>query len=406
MSTELKIEYLPISALKPYEKNARKHKKLDVDNIAMSIERYGMNDAIGIWGKDNIIVEGHGRLEACKKLGIDTVPVVRLDHLTNDERREYAIAHNATAELSEWDLDILGEELAEIDLSGFDFDFGIDEPAELDDLEERERIFKERMASGELSEEDEEYQEFLQKFELKKTTDDCYTPTAVYDAVADYVAQKYNLEKNNFLRPFYPGGDYQSEKYKPTDVVVDNPPFSIIAEILKFYNDNDIKFFLFAPHLTVFSSSSFASCIICGVTVTYENKANVATSFITNLENCAFRSSPTLFHKVKEANGENLKQQRKELPKYTYPLSVVTSNMLTAYSRYGIDFEVGKDECYFIRQLDDQKKLKKALYGSGYLISERKKAEREKAEREKAEREKAERWELSDREKMIIKTLK
>lgn len=126
MSTELKIEYLPVSALKPYEKNARKHKKLDVDNIAMSIEKYGMNDAIGIWGKDNIIVEGHGRLEACKKLGIDTVPVVRLDHLTDDQRREYAIAHNATAELSEWDLDILGEELAEIDLSGFDFDFGIE----------------------------------------------------------------------------------------------------------------------------------------------------------------------------------------------------------------------------------------------------------------------------------------
>lgn len=126
MSTELKIEYLPVSALKPYEKNARKHKKLDVDNIAMSIEKYGMNDAIGIWGKDNIIVEGHGRLEACKKLGIDTVPVVRLDHLTDDQRREYAIAHNATAELSEWDLDILGEELAEIDLSGFDFDFCIE----------------------------------------------------------------------------------------------------------------------------------------------------------------------------------------------------------------------------------------------------------------------------------------
>ena len=98
MNIELKIEYLPVSALKPYEKNARKHKKLDVDNIAMSIEKYGMNDAIGIWGKDNIIVEGHGRFEACKKLGIDTVPVVRLDHLTDEQRREYAIAHNATAE--------------------------------------------------------------------------------------------------------------------------------------------------------------------------------------------------------------------------------------------------------------------------------------------------------------------
>lgn len=125
MNTELKIEYLPIGKLKPYEKNARKHKNLDVDNIARSIEKYGMNDAIGIWGKDNVIVEGHGRVEACKKLGIDMVPVVRLNHLTDEQRREYAIAHNATAELSEWDLDILGEELAEIDLAEFDFDLGL-----------------------------------------------------------------------------------------------------------------------------------------------------------------------------------------------------------------------------------------------------------------------------------------
>ena len=120
---ELKIEYLPIKALKPYEKNTRKHQKKDVDNIARSIEKYGMCDAIGIWGEQNIIVEGHGRLMACKQLGMTEVPCVRLDHLTDEQRREYAIAHNATAELSEWDLDILPDELTELDLSDFDFDF-------------------------------------------------------------------------------------------------------------------------------------------------------------------------------------------------------------------------------------------------------------------------------------------
>ena len=132
---ELKIEYLPVSALKPYEKNTRKHQKKDVDNIARSIEKYGMCDAIGIWGEKNIIVEGHGRLMACKQLGITEVPCVRLDHLTDEQRREYAIAHNATAELSEWDLDILPDELAELDLSDFDFDFGI-----VDEEEENEII--------------------------------------------------------------------------------------------------------------------------------------------------------------------------------------------------------------------------------------------------------------------------
>ena len=127
---ELKIEYLPVGSLKPYEKNTRKHQKKDVDNIAKSIEKYGMNDAIGIWGEQNIVVEGHGRLLACKKLGIKEVPCVRLDHLTDEQRREYAIAHNATAELSEWDFDLLSEELDDLDLSDFDFDFGIEDDEE------------------------------------------------------------------------------------------------------------------------------------------------------------------------------------------------------------------------------------------------------------------------------------
>lgn len=134
---ELKIEYLPIKALKPYEKNTRKHQKKDVDNIAMSIEKFGMLDPIGIW-KGNIIVEGHGRMLACKQLGMTEVPCVRLDHLTDEQRREYAIAHNATAELSEWDLDILPDELAELDLSDFDFDFGIEDEEEETEIVEDE----------------------------------------------------------------------------------------------------------------------------------------------------------------------------------------------------------------------------------------------------------------------------
>ena len=132
---ELKIEYLPIKALKPYEKNTRKHQKKDVDNIARSIEKYGMNDAVGIWGEDNIIVEGHGRVLACKQLGITEVPVVRLDHLTDEQRREYAIAHNVTAELSIWDDGFLVQELEDLDLSDFDFDFGIGKKSEKEEIE-------------------------------------------------------------------------------------------------------------------------------------------------------------------------------------------------------------------------------------------------------------------------------
>ena len=148
----LKIEYIDVDKLTPYERNTRKHTDKDIDIIAKSIEKYGFNDAIGIWGKKNIVVEGHGRLLAAKKLGMDKVPCVRLDHLTEQERREYAIAHNRSAEMSEWDYDFLPEEYEELDFEGFDFGFDFDfgdekdkeiiedEPPEVD--EENEPICK------------------------------------------------------------------------------------------------------------------------------------------------------------------------------------------------------------------------------------------------------------------------
>lgn len=129
MENNLKIEYIKIKDLKPYEKNARKHGDIDVEQIAKSIEKYGFNDPVGIWG-DNLIVEGHGRVLACKKLGITEVPCIRLDHLTDEERREYALLHNKTAELSEWDFDILAEEIGELDFDGIDVDWGLPEKSE------------------------------------------------------------------------------------------------------------------------------------------------------------------------------------------------------------------------------------------------------------------------------------
>lgn len=121
---ELKIEHLPIGSLRPYEKNNKKHQDFDIDQIVKSIDKYGMNDPVGIWGDKNTTVEGHGRVLACKKLGITKIPCIRLDHLTDEQRREYAIVHNKSSELAEYDFDNLADELAELDLSDFDFNFG------------------------------------------------------------------------------------------------------------------------------------------------------------------------------------------------------------------------------------------------------------------------------------------
>ena len=121
----LTIEVLKIKDLKPYAKNAKKHPKKQIEKIANSIEAFGMNDPIGIWGKDNLIVEGHGRVEALKQLGYDEVPCIRLDHMTDEERRAYTLAHNKVAE-SDWDFDLLNEEIDDIlsfDMEDFGFEF-------------------------------------------------------------------------------------------------------------------------------------------------------------------------------------------------------------------------------------------------------------------------------------------
>lgn len=144
MRTErLRVEYLPVGDLTPYERNARRHEKKDIDAIAASIVYAGFCDPIGIWGKQNLIVEGHGRLLAAQKLGMDSVPCIRLDHLDDEQRRAYALAHNRTAELSEWIMDIREEELAEIsdvDMSLFGFDMGAveddEQSVEEDDFDE------------------------------------------------------------------------------------------------------------------------------------------------------------------------------------------------------------------------------------------------------------------------------
>ena len=105
----LQIVYLSPGDLTPYEKNARKHSPADIEAIKKSILEDGFNDPVGIWGEQNTIVEGHGRTIAAQELGLDTIPCIRLDHLTDKQRREYMIRHNRTAELSAWDFQKLEE---------------------------------------------------------------------------------------------------------------------------------------------------------------------------------------------------------------------------------------------------------------------------------------------------------
>lgn len=116
----MKIEDISIEKLTMYDKNAKKHEEKDISIIKESIEKFGFNDPVGVWGENNTIVEGHGRVLAAKELGIKTIPCIRLDYLSDEERRGYTLAHNKTAEFSQWDFNILDAEIAE--LNNIDFE--------------------------------------------------------------------------------------------------------------------------------------------------------------------------------------------------------------------------------------------------------------------------------------------
>ena len=118
----LKIQYENINNIKPYKNNAKEHPKEQIEQIKKSIQEFGNNDPIAVWHDE--IVEGHGRYIALKELGESEIPIIRLDNLTDEQRKAYTLVHNKLTMNSDFDFDLLSEELdniIDIDMSDFDF---------------------------------------------------------------------------------------------------------------------------------------------------------------------------------------------------------------------------------------------------------------------------------------------
>ena len=263
----------------------------------------------------------------------------------------------------------------------------------------------------------EDYEGFVEKFKPKKTTDDCYTPENVYNVVKDWAVAHYGIQPAaEIVRPFWPGGDYKAFDYPDGCVVIDNPPFSIISKIVKFYHAYGVRYFLFAPYLTNFgigAGGAGVNHVIAPCSVRYENGAVVDTSFVTNLGDDFILSAPDLMDAIEKANDENLKAVKKSLPKYVYPDCVVTGAAVGYLCKHHTPFALKRSDCAFIRKLDAQGACG-GIFGSGYILSERAAAERAAAKRAAAERAAAKRaaaeraaaeraaaivWELSPRER-------
>lgn len=126
MKQNLKIEYIPIEDIKPYSNNAKTHPAEQIQQIKNSILEFGFRDPIAVW--NNTIVEGHGRLLAAQELGYKELPIIRLDDLSDEQRKAYCLAHNKLTMNSDFDLDVLSAELdsiTDIDMSDFGFDLDL-----------------------------------------------------------------------------------------------------------------------------------------------------------------------------------------------------------------------------------------------------------------------------------------
>ena len=261
-----------------------------------------------------------------------------------------------------------------------------------------------------------DYEGFVDKFKPKLTTDDCYTPQEVYDTILDWLKKKANIEGLKIIRPFWPGGDFEKQEYPSDCIVVDNPPFSILSKIVSFFNDRNIFFFLFCPHLTCMHHTRYSTLLLTDITIEYENGAKVNTDFITNLpefKEYVIQTCPDLKKSIAFAQEQKRIRIKDKLPLYKYPINVLTVSALSSLVRNGIEFGIPRKETLFIRDLEAMKKLNKGIYGGGLLISNnqafqleayKKEAERKEAERKEAEQERIE-WILSEKELNIIEYL-
>ena len=256
-----------------------------------------------------------------------------------------------------------------------------------------------------------DYDGFVEKFKSKKTTDDCYTPANVYEAVKEWAVKEYGLEGREIVRPFWPGKEFDSFEYPDECVVIDNPPFSILSKIVRWYYAQKIDYFLFSPYLTnlgVGAGGAGVNHVIAPCSILYENGASIDTAFVTNLGDDFILSAPDLMDAIEAADRVNRQAGKRELPKYDYPDCVITSAAVGYLCKHHTPWRVKRGECAYIHKLDAQGA--KGIYGAGYLLTERAAAERAAAERAAAERAAAERaaavvWELSPRERELQKLL-
>ena len=249
-----------------------------------------------------------------------------------------------------------------------------------------------------------DYESFIAKFtDRPKTTDECWTPQDVYEAVVRYVGTVTDLTGKVICRPFYPGGDYETAEYPDNGVVIDNPPFSSFTKICKFYSEGGVPFFLFGPGLTIMACCKYCTAVIVPEQIKFSNGALVKCNFASNLYGDAIvTTAPLLGDMLKDCPSQ---QAPLKLPKYKYPDEVLSVSQLQSLARGGEPFTVRRSESQIIRDLDGHPK-KGGLFGDHLLIAPPLARAKEAAlARARADLLRAIPVELSKREQRIVNSL-
>ena len=218
----------------------------------------------------------------------------------------------------------------------------------------------------------ETYEEFIEKFKPKHTTDDCYTPAEVYETVVAWARENLPIGGAEIVRPFWPGGDYENFDYPEGCVVIDNPPFSIYSKIVRRLIERGIRFLLFAPSLTQIVMGTDATYIITAALITYENGAVVRTGFTTNMTpGTRAWICPELRRRIEETQ-KKAKKEKKAVTKVFHSPYVTTVALLQKFAGGEREWKIPAAESAYVRHVGESRYQ---LFGSGLLLSQRMKEE-------------------------------
>ena len=196
-----------------------------------------------------------------------------------------------------------------------------------------------------------DYAAYVKKFlpNYVYTTDDTFTPPKVYQAVIDWLTMEGKTQGRRILRPFYPGGDFEAIDYQPGDFVVDNPPFSQMIRIVRFYQENKIDFFLFYDRRYSLSYlREGLTLIYINENIEFENGALIVPAFVSNVfDGAAVYSSKTLNEMIKAGQVEQTK------PRNEYPDDVFSFTIFEKIAKLK-DYIIPHDKIARVKKLIDK----------------------------------------------------